>query len=125
MIDRSQHRASGERCRIAARRTCDRTEPRRERPGVIVALDKFHKRVAIQVNGRCAKRALLVACFFQCDGRLGAAGRRLVERRRRVRHFQRDDPDAVAVLTDEMRNGVIGTKRAGEHKPDVPLLQHV
>ena len=103
-----------------------RAEPRRKRPYVIVALDKLDERVAIEREWPpCAARP-----SRRCDSsgwhrRLGAARRRLAERRCRVGHLQRDDADTVAMPSDEFCRGVIGTERAGEHEPDVALLEHV
>ena len=100
-------------------------EPRRKRPHVIVALHELDERVAIEVNCRGAEYAFLVAGFFRWHSRLGAAGRRLVERGCRVGNRQRDDADTIAMPSDEVCCGVIGAERAGEHEPDVALLEHI
>src|SRR5687767_15734833 len=100
-------------------------ESRRERTHVVVALDELDEYVAIEVNRRGPKHTLLVPRFLRRHRRIGAATRRFAECGRCVRHFERDDADAVTMLPDKLCGGVIRPERRREDKPNITLLEHI
>ena len=68
---------------------------------------------------------MLVADVVRLDRRLRAAPHRLLERAVRIVHLEGDVADAVAVLPEVVRRGVIGRQRRREDEARPALLERV
>ena len=96
-----------------------------ERPLVVPEREKRVQGVAVGADGGAPDRAVLVGDLVGFDRRLRTSPHRFRKRPVGIVHLEDDVADAVAVLPEVIRGGMIGRQRRRQDEARPPLLERV